>query len=288
MNTVRTAFVTGGAEGIGAAIVHSLASEGYAVYFCDIDEKKGEVRQKLLKESGLNAFFFELDVGDSKSWVAVSEKLKQDKVSLDLVVNNAGIAHPFMGFPAKTDDVWNRILNTNLNGMFHASNYLVPLMKDGSCIINIASTRAYQSEKNTLPYSASKGGVVAFTHSLSLTLSERRIRVNSISPGWIDTSSWHIPQEKTAFNSLDHLQHPSVRIGRPEDVANLVSFLASEKGEWINGQDMVIDGGMTRKMIYFDREVLEDAIFKLTGDVHFSKEIMEKAFSRKSMNGPKK
>lgn len=281
MKTSQTAFVTGGAEGIGAAVVHSLAAEGYAVYFCDKDHSKGEERLNMLRKAGLDAFFFKLDVGDPNDWKEVSEKLLKSGISLDLLVNNAGIADPFMEFPSKTDEAWNRIIITNLNGMFHSSNFLVPLMNEGACILNIASTRAYQSERNTLPYSASKGGVVAFTHSLALTLSERRIRVNSISPGWIDTSKWHIPVEKTTFNSLDHLQHPSGRIGKPEDVANLILFLASKKAEWINGQDIVIDGGMTKRMIYFDREVMEDAIFQLTGDKQFSAEIMDKAFSRK-------
>ncbi len=281
MKAVPTAFVTGGAEGIGAATVHSLAAEGYRVYFCDIDQSKGKSRLDILKKEGIDAVFLKLDVGDIDGWRDASNELSRDGITFNVLVNNAGIADPFMQFPSASEEAWKRVLDTNLSGMFLASNFIVPLMEEGSSIVNIASTRAYQSEKNTLSYSASKGGVVALTHSLSVTLSERRIRVNSISPGWIDTSRWHIPQGISNYNALDHKQHPSGRIGKPEDVANLVLFLASSRGEWINGENIVIDGGMTRRMIYFDKEVLEEAIFQLTGDKAFASEIMEEAFRRK-------
>lgn len=288
MNSKPVAFVTGGAEGIGAASVQALSAEGYSVYYCDSNNEKGRARLNFLNNHRISANFIHLDVRDRNGWKTISDKLAEEGVELDLLVNNAGIADPHMDFPAESGEVWEKVIGTNLSGVFLASNYLVPLMKRGSAIINIASTRAYQSERNTLPYSASKGGVLAFTHSLSMTLSEKGIRVNSISPGWIDTSEWHIPPEQPDFNRLDHLQHPSGRIGKPEDVANLVVFLASGKGEWINGQDIVIDGGMTRRMIYFDRDVMEEAISQLSGDEEFASDLVEKAFNRKQQNEPKK
>lgn len=288
MDNGQTAFVTGGAEGIGAAVSSALLEEGYSVYFCDIDQAKGNARLNLLNRKHGKAFFVHLDVRDDSGWKSVAQTLKRNGVSIDVLVNNAGISDPFMEFPYGGTDQWTRILDTNLSSMFYSSNHLLPLMNQGSCIINIASTRAYQSEGNTLPYSASKGGVVALTHSLAVTLSGRGIRVNSVSPGWIDTSAWHIPPGTTEFNRLDHRQHPSGRIGKPEDVANLVVFLASEKGEWINGQDIIIDGGMSRRMIYFDREVMEDALMLLTRDRKLASGLMSEAFEKKSNTEIKK
>lgn len=278
MIQARAAVVTGGAEGIGAAICHSLCNEAYQVIFTDISKEKGEKREKLLRKAGLYASFIEADVGNPEDWERVAGNIRAENLKVHVLVNNAGISDPTMKFPDSDSSRWNEVLRTNLTGMYLSANFLTPFMEEGGAIINIASTRAYQSEPGTLAYSASKGGVVSLTHSLALTLSSQRIRVNSISPGWIDTSLWKIPPQEEKHNTLDHGQHPSGRIGKPEDVANLVSFLASERGEWINGQDIVIDGGMTRKMIYFDREVMQDALSTLTGSEALSSELMDKAF----------
>jgi len=132
--------------------------------------------------------------------------------------------------------------------------------------VNIASTRAFQSEPNTEPYSASKGGIVALTHSLAVSLARYGIRVVSISPGWVDTSQWQIPPRPPSLTRLDNLQHPAGKVGRPEDIASLVSFLASEEASWITGVNFTIDGGMTVKMIYLDEGIIGQAISLLTED----------------------
>lgn len=254
----RIAFVTGGAEGIGACTTEMLCSRGYTVIFCDIDEEKGRERERIIQEKRMEGAFVKCDVSSADQVKRASEKVLDRYGQIDAVINNAGIADPAMEFPSDDTEKWDRVIGTNLTGVYNVSNYFVPLMKPGSSVVNIASTRAFQSEPNTPAYSASKGGVVALTHSIAITLSQKRIRVNCISPGWIDTSGWKIPAEKSDLKRIDHLQHPSGRAGRPEDVANLVAFLCSEEGNWINGQNITLDGGMTRRMIYFDEDVLAE------------------------------
>jgi len=125
------------------------------------------------------------------------------------------------------------------------------LQRTKGAIVNIASTRAIQSEPNTEAYSASKGGILALTHSLAMSLGPD-IRVNCISPGWIDVSEWKKSQQakKPHLTKMDHAQHPAGRVGKPEDIAALVAFLISDEAGFITGQNFVVDGGMTKKMIY--------------------------------------
>ena len=147
---------------------------------------------------------------------------------------------------------WNSVIGTNLTGTFLCSKYATPyLKKSQGSIINMCSTRAFQSEPDTESYSASKGGVFALTHSLAMSLGPE-IRVNAISPGWIDVSG---VKKKSTANQLDlkkewHEQHPAGRIGKGEDIAQMVLFLLQPDNSFITGQNFIIDGGMTRKMIY--------------------------------------
>jgi NAD(P)-dependent dehydrogenase (short-subunit alcohol dehydrogenase family) len=151
---------------------------------------------------------------------------------------------------------WQRVLGVNLTGPFLCSRAFVPLLRSrrGS-IVNIASTRAVMSEPHTESYSASKGGLVALTHSLALSLGPE-VRVNCISPGWVDVTPWARRSHRSPaqLSMLDHAQHPSGRVGRPEDIASMVLYLASDAAGFITGENIVIDGGMTRKMIYFEGE----------------------------------
>lgn len=258
MKNEQTAFVTGGAQGIGACITETLCRNGYRAIFCDIDEEKGKQREGLINEKGYDAVFLPGDVSRPDDIKRISDTLSGNVETINLIINNAGIADPEMPFPLHDTRRWRKVIETNLSGIFYTVNYLSELMPAGSCIISIASTRAIQSEKNTLAYSASKGGVVSLTHSLALTLSGRGIRANCISPGWVDTSHWKIPPKEPELTDLDHGQHPSGRVGIPEDIAELVLFLAGKGGEWINGENIVVDGGMTRRMIYFDENILKE------------------------------
>jgi NAD(P)-dependent dehydrogenase (short-subunit alcohol dehydrogenase family) len=160
---------------------------------------------------------------------------------LDVLVNNAGIASPKrLNLSDITLADWQRVIDVNLTGAFLFAKYAAEVIDKGH-IINIASTRAFQSEPDTFAYSASKGGIVALTHSLAVSLSPR-ILVNCISPGWINTDESFIPSE------TDNSQHPAGRVGTPLDIALAVDFLISSG--FVTGQNITIDGGMTVKMIY--------------------------------------
>lgn len=258
MTREETALVTGGAEGIGACIAKELAEKGYSVIICDNNAEAGKERARMIAETGGKAQFVETDVSDWESVMEMSRLVKGKFGQINAIINNAGIADPSMEFPSGDVKQWQKVIDTNLSSAYLVINSLVDMMPAGSSIVNISSTRAFQSEPNTLAYSAAKGGIVALTHSLAITLSEKRIRVNSISPGWIDTSSWKIPPRESSLEKIDHLQHPSKRAGVPEDIAEIVTFLCSRAGEWINGQNITVDGGMTKRMIYFDEDVLEE------------------------------
>ena len=161
---------------------------------------------------------------------------------LDALVNNAGLTWPDDGPLEKLAlKDWNRRIGVNLTGAFLMAKHCIPqLRQHRGAIVNIASTRALQSEPDTEAYSASKGGLVAFTHALANSLGPA-VRVNCISPGWIS----HKPASRK-----DHAQHPVGRVGQSEDVAELVAYLLSDAAGFVTGQNFVIDGGMTKKMIY--------------------------------------
>lgn len=170
---------------------------------------------------------------------------------IDVLVNNAGIFNP-IPLEHRRPEEWLRVIGVNLNSAyFFAGECADALRQSRGSIINIASTRALMSEPHTEAYSASKGGLVALTHALAISLGPE-VRVNCISPGWIDVSGWKKTSVRApmALRDIDHRQHPVGRVGIPEDVAQTALFLASPEAGFITGQNIVVDGGMTRKMIY--------------------------------------
>lgn len=236
--------ITGGANGIGKNLVEHFARQGAIVEFMDVDREKGREQSRALNEEGYITRFHEVNVGVPQEVKDAFNKIKENRGVLDVLINNAGVSR-FMSFWEMEPHDWNNILSSNLSSVFYCSREAAQLMKGrGGCIINMASTRASMSEPDTEAYSATKGGIVSLTRSLAITLSEMKIRVNSISPGWIQTEDYD------SLRDIDHRQHPSGRVGKPEDIARACLFLANPDNDFITGENLVVDGGMTRKMIY--------------------------------------
>lgn len=248
----RTVLVTGGAQGIGRGIAQAALGAGGKVFIGDLDADAGKA---CLDEwnAGDRAGFAVLDVAREasvKRWMAAALKRFGH---VDGLVNNAGIADPHSGpLDALSLAQWNRYLSTNLTGAFLCGKHALPVLKQRrGAIVNIASTRALQSEPDTEAYATTKGGLVAFTHALAVSAGPN-VRTNAILPGWIATDAWKKPGERSEpkLSRRDHAQHPAGRVGTPEDIGALAVYLLSEQSSFVTGQCFAVDGGMTVKMQY--------------------------------------
>ncbi|HQI43435.1 MAG TPA: SDR family oxidoreductase [Dysgonamonadaceae bacterium] len=247
--TRKHIIITGGAQGIGRVMAEEFLKNDYNVSIFDIDsEAMEEIRPHFDKR---HCEFFITDVSNQ---VSVRSSIRASLKKFDAVyglINNAIFAI-FKPMSELTLEEWNRAISTNLTGTFLCSKFLIPYLKESNgCIINMCSTRAFQSEPDTESYSASKGGIYALTHSMAISLGPD-IRVNCISPGWIDVSA--IKKSSKAkpekLTREDHAQHPAGRVGNPLDIARMALFLLDPANSFITGQNFIVDGGMTRKMIY--------------------------------------
>ncbi len=243
----RVALVTGAARGIGLGIAAWLICDGWQVVLSDLDRARGT---KVAKALGDNAWFIAMDVADEgQVATGVAEVLGQFG-RLDALVCNAAVTNPHNGTLESLGLAhWNRVLAVNLSGPMLLAKHCAPYLRaHGGAIVNLTSTRARQSEPDSEAYAASKGGLLALTHALAVSLGPE-IRVNAVSPGWIDARD---PGQRRAepLSEEDHTQHPAGRVGTVEDVAAMVAWLLSRQAGFVTGQEFVVDGGMTRKMIY--------------------------------------
>ena len=244
------ALVTGGAQGIGRAVTRHFLQQSSSVVAVDLDTEAGEELVSTYRDLG-KLHFVQADVSQEAEVEKVVAETLEQFGNLDVLVNNAGISANKPVTELSLDE-WNQVIGTNLTGYFLMAKHAAPhLKKTQGAIVNVASSRALMSEANTESYSASKGGVVALTHALAVSLGPA-VRVNAVSPGWIEVRDWQkkAEREEVDHREVDKEQHPVGRVGTPEDVAEMIYFLASEKSGFVTGQNIVVDGGMTKKMIY--------------------------------------
>ena len=220
----KTVVITGGAQGIGRCIAEEFQKAG--AHVCVIDKQQGD--------------HFVGDISDKGTLERFATEVIWQYGHVDFLINNA---LPLMkGIDECTYEEFQYALSVGVTAAFYLSKLFLPHFAEGAAIVNISSSRDRMSQPQTESYTAAKGGIAALTHALAVSLAGK-VRVNSISPGWIDTAY-------TIYDGPDAVQQPAGRVGNPMDIANMVLFLCSDKAAFITGENICIDGGMTRQMIY--------------------------------------
>ncbi|RWZ60808.1 SDR family oxidoreductase [Halobacillus fulvus] len=244
--TKDTVLITGASNGIGRGLALDYAKQGAKVVACDIDDQHGRQLIAEIRKNGGEGYYFHCDVSDPESIENLLKKIEESVGTMTILINNAGISEFKNVFELELEE-WDEIINTNLRSAFLLSKEISRTWKEKNIsgrIVNMASTRAFMSEPGSEGYAASKGGLVALTHALATSLSPYHIRVNSISPGWINTSPDYVPRD------IDHEQHLSNRVGQVQDISKACFYLTDPENGFVNGENIIVDGGMTKKMIY--------------------------------------
>ena len=220
----KVVVVTGGAKGIGKCIKEQFEAQGAKVCVIDI----------------LDNDYFKGDIADKATLETFAQKVVKDYGHVDYLINNA--LPLFKGINKCTFEEFRYALDVGVTAPFYLTKLFLPYFNRGASIVNISSTRDRQSQPQSESYTAAKGGIHALTHALAVSLTGK-VRVNSVSPGWID-------REFAEYEGADATQHPAGRVGNPLDIANMVLYLCSDKAGFITGENITIDGGMTKLMIY--------------------------------------
>jgi len=233
----KHALITGGANGIGRCTAETYLKEGAAVTVIDIDKQAGED----LKNRFSDLRFYHGDIAEKS---VLEEFVRSLHKPVDFLINNACINRRGLLSGCSYED-FEYVQRAGVTAPFYLTMLLLnnDMLAPNSSIVNIASTRAFQSQPDTESYSAAKGGVIALTHAMAVSLCGRA-RVNCISPGWIDTA------ENPEHSEADKRQHPAGRVGTPADIAEIVLYLSSEKAGFITGENITADGGMSKLMVY--------------------------------------
>ena len=245
----KIAVITGAADGIGHAIAEGMAREGAHVFLGDIADKKGKAFAKALRDEGLEADYIHCDVAEDKDIEKLVKTAIRKGGRLDILVNNAAIA--IGGFPVHemTDEQWHRLIAVNLTSVFRGCKYALPQMikQGGGAIINMASAQGHVGLDGWTAYAGAKGAVMSMTRQMAVEFGPAKVRVNSISPGTINT-----PMNEQVIADLgDHVMrawvkmHPIGRIGEPNEIAEAAIYLASDAAGFTTGIDLRVDGGLT-------------------------------------------
>ena len=246
----KVCVVTGGALGIGRCIAREFAARGAAVAFIDINKTAGEENARHIMQNGGSAFFFHGDVADEQTLTKFADAVIEKYGKVDYLINNACISRKGLLTGCSYAD-FEYVLRVGAVAPYMLTKLFMEHFATGASIVNISSTRAHMSQSDTESYSAAKGAISALTHAMAASLSGK-VRVNSIAPGWIDTGSYHDEDYVAAHSAADKAQHTSGRVGNPMDIARTALFLCDEQNSFINGQNICVDGGMTKLMIYSD------------------------------------
>ena len=241
----KTFVITGGANGIGRCLVETFAAHGACVAFIDKDQDSG---QNLAQRLGDKVLFMSGDIAEEKTLITFSRQVIQQFSSVNCLINNACLSRRGIASNCGFED-FAYVLNVGVTAPYMLAKLFREHFAHDASIINIASTRAFMSQADTESYSAAKGGISALTHALATSLAGS-VRVNAISPGWIDTGAYQSIPFAPNHSEADKRQHSAGRVGKPEDIAALALFLASDNASFITGQNFVVDGGVTTRMVY--------------------------------------
>ncbi len=233
----KVCLVSGAGSGIGKAVAKQMAREGGRVAVIDLNEDHGrQTVQEITSDKG-EAFFAKCNVGDVDQVKAAIQSAVDKWGRVDVVVNDAAMMtfKPIVDLP---DEDFDRVLDVNLRSVFLFCKYSVPHMAAGGAIVNISSVHAHETTKNVVPYATSKGGMEAFTRGFSEEIAPKKLRINCVAPGAVDTPMlWNNPNIKSGVEKVEGA------IGKPEDIAAAVCFLASAEARFITGTTLVVDGG---------------------------------------------
>jgi len=239
----KIAIVTGAGRGIGQGIALALAKEGANVVVSDINQESCDKAAKEIEALSVKSLAVKCDVSNKTEVDNLVAKTMETFGQVDILVNNAGI-FPFVPFAQMKESDWDRVMDVNLKSMFLCSQAALKFMKEGGKIVNISSIAAFVGFEGLTHYCASKGGVSSFTRALALELAPKKINVNAIAPGAIDTpGAMGAVSEDVKKQTIAAI--PWGRMGVPQDIGNLAVFLASEKADYITGQTIIVDGGWT-------------------------------------------
>lgn len=244
----KIVVVTGGALGIGQVLVREFVRAGAKAAFIDLNEEAGNHLAEEIRNAGGDVYFHHGDISDPATLERFVKEVTARYDGVHYLINNAMLAYGGI-LTGCSYEQFNRALQIGVTAPYYLTKLFLPHFRTGAAIVNLSSTRAFQSQADTESYTAAKGGITALTHALAVSLAGR-VRVNAVAPGWIDTGSTYAADYEPQYTSGDLRQHPSGRVGQPMDIVRMIMFLCDDDNSFVNGQTMIVDGGMSKRMIY--------------------------------------